>query len=451
MATTTACTQSSYSEHVNPKWVELLDLLGMNTRYVRCCGSELFTAEGTRILDFLSGYGVYGIGHNHPRVIAALKEELDSCGPSMLQSDVPEAAGQLAARLCSLSGGRLNKVFFPNSGSEGIETVIKFCRAQTRRSGMLHADGSFHGMTCGALSLMGGDFWREGFGPLLPDAESVPFGNLPALEEKLRTRRFAGFVIEPVQAESGVLVPDRAHLRGAQELCRRYGTLFVLDEVQTGLHRTGPFLAAHHYGLDPDMVVLAKALSGGLVPVAAVLMTNEICDTVYGTLERAFVHNSTFSENSLAMRAGLAVLDVLEQERLGERAAAAGELLRRRLRETLAGFEMVQEIRGAGLLCAIAFQPPKQLRLRIPFTAFAKIHPGMFGQVVVMRLFREYGVLAQICGHNYLALKLAPPLVIEDAQIEEFVAKMTQLVQFMHSSNSFWSEALRLAGRAVHI
>jgi ornithine--oxo-acid transaminase len=348
-----------YERYVNPQWVRLLDVLRMNVDYVRCVGAELHTANGRRILDFISGYCVHNIGHNHPRVISALKYELDRNGPAMLQSHVSELAGELAARLCDRAGGRLTRAFFCSSASEGIETVIKFTRAHTGRPGILYAAGGFHGLTCGALSLMANPFWKEGFGPLLPDTEAVPFGDLDGLARKLASRRFAAFVVEPVQAESGVLVPPCEYLQGAQALCRRYGALFVLDEVQTGMYRTGPFLAAHHFDVDPDMVVMAKALSGGLVPCAAVLMSSTISDSIYSSLKRAVIHTSTYSENSLAMRAGLATLDVLEQERLGQRAATAGAALRERLTARLSSYEMVGEIRGLGLLNAIEFKAPR--------------------------------------------------------------------------------------------
>jgi ornithine--oxo-acid transaminase len=441
--------ESAYERYVNPQWVRLLDVLQMNVEYARCVGAELHTADGRRILDFISGYCVHNVGHNHPRVIAALKEELDRCGPAMLQSHVSDSAGELAARLCESAGGRLTKAFFASSGSEGVETVLKFARAHTGRRGILYAAGGFHGLTCGALSLMANPFWKEGFGPMLPETEAVPFGEIDELEQKLAMGRFAAFVVEPIQAESGVLVPARDYLQRAQELCRRRGTLFVLDEVQTGMYRTGPFLAAHHFGLEPDMVVMAKALSGGLVPCGAVLMSEAVYASVYSSLRRAVIHTSTYSENSLAMRAGLATLDVLEDERLGARAAAAGEALRERLAARLANREMVGAIRGLGLLSAIEFKAPRQLRLRIPFQAFARIHPAMFGQVVVMRLFRDHGILSQICGNNFMVLKVAPPLVIEDAQLDRYVSAIGAVVDLMHSSGSFWSEALGLVRRVI--
>jgi ornithine--oxo-acid transaminase len=438
-----------YQHYVNPQWVRLLEILRMNVEYVRCRGAELETADGRTIVDFNSGYCVHNTGHNHPRLIAALKQELDAAGPAMLQNHVAELAGSLAARLCGLAGGRLAKVFFASSGSEGVEAVIKFARAHTGRAGILYAAGGFHGLTCGALSLMSDPFWREGFGPLLGDTAAVPFGDVDDLERKLATRSFAAFVLEPIQAEGGVILPPDGYLRNAQLLCRRYGTLFVLDEVQTGLYRTGRFLAAHHFGLDPDMVVLAKALSGGLVPSSAVLMSDSVYASVYSSLRRAIVHTSTYGENSLAMRAGLATLDVLDEERLGERAATAGAELRRKLADRLSGYDMVREIRGLGLLNGIEFGPPRSLRFRVMFETFNKIHPAIFGQILVMHLFRDHDILTQVCGNNFTVLKLAPPLIATDAQLDKLTAAVGNVVELMHRSSSFWSEALGIAQRVI--
>jgi ornithine--oxo-acid transaminase len=438
----------AYADHVNPQWVKLLGLLEMNVSYERCLGAELFTAAGRRIVDFLSGYCVHNAGHNHPAIIDALKEELDRFGPVMLQSNVAELAGELAGRLCGLAGGGLTKVFFASSGSEGVETAIKFARAHTGRVGLLSCDRAFHGLTCGALSLMNGDYWRKGFGPLLPETAFVPFGDLAALEKELATQRYAAFFVEPIQAEGGIRVPGPEYLRDAQALCRRYGTLLVADEVQTGMFRTGPFLASHHFGIKPDMVVLAKALSGGLVPVSAVLMPDEIHRSVFSSFKRSIVHASTFSENSLSMRAGLATLAVLEGERLGERATEVGMELQQKLEEALSGYEMVKEVRGRGLLLGIEFTAPRRFALRAPFEAFTRIHPAMFGQILVMRLFRD-GILTQICGNDFMVLKVAPPLVVTPQQVDEFVSAIHEVVDFAHHPGAFWSEALGLARRAI--
>ena len=440
-----------YADHVNPQWVRLLRLLQMDKEYAHCQGVELTTAEGGKILDFLSGYCVHNTGHNHPYIIDRLHDELRRRGPAMLQSHVPDLAGELAKRLCTLAGGKLRKAFFACSGSEGVESAIKFSRAATGRTGLLYATGAFHGLTCGALSLMDDGFWREKFGPMLSDTAAVPFNDLAALGSRLETKRYGAFFVEPIQSEAGIRLPDSDYLTQAQQLCTRYGALFVLDEVQTGMYRTGRFLAAQHYGVEPDMVVMAKALSGGLIPCSAVLMSDRVYEAVYDSLKRSIVHTSTFSENSMSMRAGLATLDVLEQENLGERALVMGEVLRERLREQLAGYEMVREIRGMGMLSGIEFQAPRQMRLRLPFEAFRHIHQSMFGQVLVMRLYHDHGILTQICGNNFMVLKVAPPLVVSEEQIDKFVAAARDVVESMHGSSSFWTEALGLARRVMNV
>ncbi len=439
----------SYSSHVNPQWVRLLDLLEMNVRYDRCEGTELFTSDGRRILDFLSGFCVYNSGHNHPTIIAALKDELDRKGPFMLQSHVPQLAGVAAQRLCALAGGQLLRALFCSSGSEGVEAVIKFSRMYTKRTDLLYCDGAFHGLTCGALSLMGDPLWKEGFGPLLPGTEAIPFNDLKELERKLMTKKFAAFILEPIQAEAGIRLPEKNYLKEVQRLCHRYGTLFVLDEVQTGVYRTGPFLAAHHYGVEPDMVILAKALSGGLVPVGAVLMSEKISDAVYSSLAKANIHTSTFGENALAMRAVLATLDVLEGERWGERSETLGIQLREGLRAALAPYEMFKAVRGVGMFSGIEWQAPKQLRLRVPFETFKHIHPAIFGQILVMKLFSEKGIIAQICGNEFMVLKVIPPLVTTTDQIDYFVKAMTEVTDMIHTSDAFWKEALGLVRRTI--
>jgi ornithine--oxo-acid transaminase len=443
--------EQRYARAVNPQWTRLLKLLQMNVRYERCLGVELWTSERRRILDFLSGYCVYNLGHNHPAIIDAVKDELDRCGPAMLQSHVPEKAGELAERLCSSAGGNVSKVFFCSSGSEGIEAAIKFAKARTKRDSLLYTEGAFHGLTCGALSLMGDPFWKQGFGTLLPDTQQIPFNNLSVLEQQLRTKKYAAFFVEPIQGEGGIRLPAEDFLSEASSFCKRHGTLLVLDEVQTGFFRTGKFLAAHYYSVQPDMVVLAKAMSGGLIPSGAVLMTDEIYEAIYSSLKRSLIHTSTFSENGLAMRIGLAVLDTLEREDAGIHAAVLGTYMRRRLREVLGEFEMVQEIRGEGLFSGIMFRPPRKVSLRVAYEAFTKIHPAMFGQVLVMRLFRDHGILTQICGNNFMVLKLLPPLVISKAQIDEAIEGIYEVVKLAHSPTAFWTEALGLARRVVNV
>jgi ornithine--oxo-acid transaminase len=442
-------TDQTYAEYVNPQWVKLLSALGLNRVFNRSFGAELFADNGDVYLDFLSGYGVYNVGHHHPHITQELIAELQSQRPSMLQSHVPTLAAQLAARLCQLAGGKMEKVYFGSSGSEGVESAIKFARAFTKRDWILYAEGGFHGLTCGALSLMSNPWWREGFGPMLRETQAVPFGDVEALRKLLATEKYAAYLLEPIQGESGVVVPTREYLQEAQRLCEKHGTLLVIDEVQTGIHRTGPFIASHHFGITPDMVILAKALSGGQIPVGALLMRSDICRSVYSSIDKAFVHASTFSENALAMRAGLATLDVAEQEKLGERSIRLGELLRRELRKRLDRFEMVKEVRGLGLFNAIEFQPPRSLGLKLLYAGFRAAHPGLFGQMVVKALFEQEKVLSQMAGNNYLAIKSLPPLIISEPQLLRYASALENVCELVQSDKAaFWSQGLKIAAKA---
>ena len=442
-------TDEQYAEYVNPQWVRLLSVLGLNKIFRRSFGAELFADNGDVYLDFLSGYGVYNVGHHHPFITQELIAELQSQRPSMLQSHVPTLAAQLAEKLCRLAGGKMEKVYFGSSGSEGVETAIKFARSFTRRDWILYAEGGFHGLTCGALSLMSNPWWREGFGPMLRETQAVPFGDLGAVRKALATEKYAAYIVEPIQGESGVKIPPREYLRETERLCEKHGTLLVIDEVQTGIYRTGPFIASHHFGITPDMVILAKALSGGHVPVGAVLMRSDICRWVYSSIDKAFVHASTFSENALAMRAGLATLHVAAQEDLGERSTRLGEKLRGQLKERLSHFEMIREIRGFGLFNAIEFQPPKSLGLKLLYAGFSKAHPGLFSQMVVKTLFEREKILSQMAGNNYLVIKSLPPLVITEEQIARYASALERVCEMVvHEKAAFWAQGLKIAAKA---
>ena len=445
----TAQTDQQYAHFVNPQWVKLLSVLGLNRPFIKSLGAELFTDNGEVYLDFLSGYGVYNLGHHHPYINQQLIAELSSQRPSMLQSHVPTLAAKLAERLCKKTAGKLGKVYFGSTGSEGVESAIKFSRAFTKRDWILYAEGGFHGLTCGALSLMSNKWWKEGFGNLLQETKGIPFGDLEALRQALKTEKYASLIIEPVQGESGVVVPTREYLQEAQRLCELHGTLLVIDEVQTGIHRTGEFTASEHFGISPDMIILAKALSGGQIPVGALLMRNDISSSVYSSIDKSFVHASTFSENTLAMRAGLATLDVIESENLGQRSVESGEFLRAELKRRLERFEFIDEIRGLGLMNAVVFKTPKSLALRALFATFSKAHPGLFGQMIVSTLFNQHKILSQMAGNNFMAIKIMPPLIITKEQLIRYAEAMESICEtIVNDKAKFWPHGLNIASAA---
>ena len=298
---------------------------------------------------------------------------------------------------------------------------------------------------------MSNAFWKEGFGSLLPNTDSFRTATQKNWSGNCHKEASPHSCSSRSRAEGGVWCRRTDTCSKFRHCASRYQTLFVLDEVQTGLYqdrsipRCPPLWCRAGHGR-----FWPKRSAAGLIPCSAVLMTDAVYDSVYSSLKRALIHTSTFSENSLAMRAGLASLDILEDERLGERAIIAGENFRGALTERLAQYEMVGEICGLGLLNAIEFKAPYSFTRRLAFETFAKIHPAIFGQIVVMRLFRDHGILCQVCGNDFMVLKISPPLVVSDAQIDRFVSAVEQVVQLMHrSSSSFWSEALGIAQRVV--
>jgi ornithine--oxo-acid transaminase len=437
-----------HASHLNEQMVNVLRTIGFDKRYQRGVGQYLYDEHGERYLDLLSGWGVFAVGRNHPTVSEALKTVLDNELPNLLQMGVSALSGILAERLLAFVP-HLDKVFFSNSGTEAVEAAIKFARAATRRPGVVYCSHAFHGLSYGSLSLNGDQIFRAGFGPLLPDCVEVPFNDLAALEQALASRAVAAFFVEPIQGK-GVTMPDDGYLQSAFALCRKYGTLFVADEIQTGLGRTGRFLACEHWGIEPDMVLLAKALSGGHVPVGAVLTHKWIFDKVFNSMVRAVVHGSTFSKNDLAMAAGLATLEVLESERLIERSAQLGERLLHSFEAMSRRHELIRSVRGKGLMIGIEFGPPRSPRLRASWNLLETASSGLFCQLIVIPLFNEHKLLTQVAGHGNHTIKLLPPLVLSEADCGWIERSFDTVIAGAHrTTGAVWKLGKTLVGNAV--
>lgn len=397
---------------LNGQLVRVLRTIGFDRQYVSASGPHLFDGDGNRYLDLLSGFGVFAIGRNHPAVKDALSQVLAADLPNLVQMDVSVLSGLLAERLLALMPG-LDKMFFCSSGAEAVEAAMKFARFATGRSRIVYCAHAFHGLTYGALSINGDDEFRSGFEPLLPECTAIPFNDLRALEAALVRRDVAAFIVEPIQGK-GVNLPDDDYLPEAARLCRKYGTLLVADEVQTGMGRTGRFLAIEHWNVDADMVLLAKALSGGHVPVGAVALKRPIFDRVFDRMDRAVVHGSTFSKTDLAMAAGLATLSVLEDERLIERARIRGQQLMADFEDLRSRHEMLVDVRGKGLMIGIEFGAPGNFKLKVAWRMLDQLEKGLFCQMVIMPLFAQHRIIAQVAGHRMPVIKLLPPYVISD-------------------------------------
>jgi ornithine--oxo-acid transaminase len=438
-----------HSRHINPQFARVLKTIGFDRVYVRASGAYLYDQEGNQYLDFLAGYGMFNIGRNHPKVRSVLKEYLEEELPSLVQLEAPLLSGLLAEKLKSLVPSSLDTVYFTNSGTEGMETAIKFVRCATRRPRILHCEHSFHGLTNGALSLNGEPWFRDGFDPLLPGCEAIPLGDIEALRRELVRGDVGAFVVEPVQGKGVFIAPDE-YLLQAAKLCREHGALFVLDEVQTGFGRTGKLFAREYSGVVPDIMIVSKSLSGGFVPVGAVLTRRAIYDKVFSCMERSVVHSSTFGQGAFAMAAALATLSVIEEEDLVGNAERMGKLLREGLRDLAGRYELIREVRGRGLMIAIEFGRPRSFKLKMGWDLAHKVNAGLFPQAIIIPLLEDHHILTQVAGHDMDVIKLLPPLVITEGDVARFLEAFEVVLQRSHKfPGPIWEVASRLTKFAM--
>ncbi|MFI3195059.1 MAG: aspartate aminotransferase family protein [Methylococcaceae bacterium] len=438
-----------HEQFLNNQMVRVLKTIGYDRHYQKAVGQYLYDQEGTEYLDLLSGFGVFAIGRNHPTVINALKETLTLELPNLVQLDVSVLSGLLAQELLKTTPDNLNKMFFCNSGTEAVEAAIKFARYTTQREKIVFCEHGYHGLTLGSLSLNGETIFREGFGPLLPGCSAVPFNDLSALEAALSQNDVAAFIVEPIQGK-GVNLPDEHYFQEVERLCKKTGTLLVADEVQTGLGRTGKFWAIEHWDVKPDMICMAKALSGGFVPVGGVAMTQKIMDTVYNRMDRAVVHGSTFAKNNMAMAAGLATLHVMTEEKLVENSALLGNDLIHRLNAMSSQYEFLKEARGKGMMIAIEFKQPKSLTLKAAWAMLEAANKGLFCQMITIPLFKEHHILTQVAGHGMNVVKLLPPLNLNRKDCDHIISAFDKAIADTHHvPGSIWELGKNLASHAL--
>lgn len=438
-----------HQRHVNRTLVRVLQTTGFDKVYVKAKGAYLYDADDLDYLDFLSGYGVFNIGRNHPAIKQAIEDVLALDLANMVQMECSLLSGLLAERLSEITPAHLDAVFFANSGTEAVEGAIKFARAATAKTTILSLSGAYHGLSYGSLSATHNAHFRDGFGPFLPGVEAVGFNDLADLERKLQAGNVAAFMVEPIQGK-GVHIPDADFFPQAMRLCRHHGALFIADEVQTGLGRTGKLFGFQHWDLEPDIVTLSKALSGGYVPVAAIITRRQIYQSVFSRLDRCVIHSTTFGGNNLAMACGLATIAVLQEEKLVENAALAGEQLIARLAALKQKHPFIKEVRGKGCMIAIEFHQPEAIKLKLAWKAIHALNKGLFAQLLVTPLLQKHRILTHVAGHNMDVIKILPPLIIGDAEIERFV---TALDEVLDGAKKFpgplWGFGARLAKTAL--
>ena len=418
--------------YLNRQLGRVLQTLGFDRDWVRGTGPYLIDSEGHEYLDLYAGYGVFSLGRNHPDVRADLQTLLASDPPSLPQLGISTLAGMLAQALVRRAPDSIDAALLTSSGTESVEAALKLARAATGRARILYCERGFHGLSYGSLSVNGNAEFRERFGPLLPGCDPVPFGDLEALGRELDRGEVAGFIVEPVQGK-GVYVAPNGYLTGAQELCRAAGALLIVDEVQTGLGRTGRFLALEHWGAEPDMITLSKARSGGYVPVGALLASRAVFDATFDSMENSVIHGSTFGGNDFAAGAGISALKVIEREDLVTRARLLGDLLMELTQPLQERFEIVQEVRGLGLMWGLELGPPSGRTARRVWEAIERRQPGLFAQLVTVPLFRDHRILTQVAGHHMNVIKALPPLTISEADLRRFAGALETVLAEVES------------------
>ncbi len=436
--------------HLNPQLGRILRTLGFDREWASGRGPYLIDRQGDEYLDLLSGYGVFSLGRSHPYVKEQLSRVLAADSANLPQLGVSTLPGVLAEELIARAPAPLDGVVLTSSGTESVETAIKLARAATGRPRILFCERGFHGLTLGSLSVNGNEEFRERFEPLLPACDPVPFGDLDALRGELDRGEVAGFLVEPVQGK-GVNLPPDGYLQAAQQLCRAAGALLIVDDVQTGLGRTGRLFTSDHWGLEPDMVTIAKSLSGGYVPIGAVLASRAVLSAVFDSMERGVVIGSTFGGNDLAAAAGIATLQTIEREGLVERAAQLGDLLLELTRPLVQRFEIVREVRGLGLIWAIELGPPAGRAARRLWDAIERRQPGLFAQLVTVPLFHDHHILTQVAGHHMNVVKALPPLITSDEDIRRFATALEQVLEGAeeHLFRSYASLGFELGRRSL--
>ena len=436
----------TYARHVNPSFIQLLGVLGFGRVMTRASDVWVWDSEGRRYLDCLAAFGSVNLGHNHPKLIARLHELLDEQVMHFCLTGPAAGAAALAEGLARRLAAPLEISLFASSGAEAVEAGLKLARAATGRSDFLYCEGGFHGTTLGTLSVMGAARLREPFEPLLAGCHRIAFGDLDALDAALKAHKPAAFLLEPLQAEGGIVLPPQGYLRAAQALCTARGTLLVLDEIQTGLGRTGTLFAHQAENMVPDVLCLAKALSGGIAAVSVAVTSRALFDKAYGKSDRFDLHGSTFQGNALSCAAALKTLELIDEEDLVARSAERGAQLLSGLQARLRGHPLVKEVRGRGLLVGIEFGPTGSSWLdKVAPSLVDKVSEGMFGQWVAVKML-EAGILCQPSSSRWNVLRLEPPLTIASEEIDMVVETLGKILDEYRSIAPIVADVTRRAG-----
>ena len=410
-----------YKKYFNPSFELILELAEFDAIYDKADGTTVY-ADGQSYLDFLGGHGAVGISHNHPEILASIQKVMGR--PNILQAALSPLTAALAKNLALITPGDLEKSFFCNSGAEAVEGALKIARAATGRKKIIYTENSFHGKTFGALSATGKEKYRAPFTPLIPGFEAVPFGDSQALEQKLSQSEAAAFIVEPIQGEGGIILPPQGYLKEVERICRKYRTLLIMDEIQTGLGRTGKMFACEYEDVEPDVICLAKALGGAAVPMGAYVVTDKVWQRAYGGIDRCLIHTTTtFGGTAWGCAAALATINVLcrDSSRLIHEAKDKGEYFLTELKK-VDKFDVIKETRGKGLMIGVEFNQPRIAKGKIN-----QLFKEYFAQLVVSQLRNNYNVLSVYTLNNPNVIRFMPPLTVNKEDIAYTVSSLEKL------------------------
>ncbi len=395
-----------YREYLNPSLARLMKFSGYNAVEWSGEGAVVRDIDGNEYLDFAGGYGVFSLGHRHPKVMAAVEEQLRRM-PLSAKVFFNKPLADLAEILGAASPGDLKYSFICNSGTEAVEGAIKLARMATGKTQILSTVNSFHGKTMGSLSASGRDLFKIPFEPLIPEFIHVPYGDAGAIRGAI-TEHTAAVILEPIQGEGGIIVPPDEYLPSVRKTCNEHGILLIADEIQTGLGRTGRLFAVEHWNVTPDIMTLAKALGGGVMPIGAFLGTPAVWEAFK---PHPLIHTSTFGGNPLACAAGIAAMNVIRDEKLCENSTIQGEYLLLVLRKIQACYpDIIAEVRGKGLMVGVEMTEEK------------------YGGTVIMEMARRR-VIGVYTLNKPKVIRFEPPLIVSRNQIDQAAAAFEAAVK----------------------
>lgn len=426
--------RENYREYINSSAVQLLSLLDFDKHFVKAEGTKVYDEDGNEYIDFLGGYGALNVGHNNSEILKEIQKVIGL--PNILQASIYNLAGVLARNLAIITPGDLKRTFFANSGAEAVEGALKLAKIASGKSKIVYCLNSFHGKSFGALSVTGREKYQRPFKPLLPETYPIPFGDEKALEDALKMGDVAAFILEPIQGEGGIIVPPKGYLKKVRELCDKYGVYLIVDEIQTGFGRTGFMFACEEEGVVPDIMCFAKSIGGGIMPIGGYITKEEIWKKAYGSIDKAFLHTSTFGGNTIACAAGVTTIKYIIENDLPKKAGEKGEYLLKRLNDLKEKYPVIKEVRGKGLMIGIEFEEPKGILNTITAGKLSEVSKEYFASLVAGKLMNEHRIITAYTLNNPNVIRLEPPLTISYGELDRLV---NALEDIFNKNSSFLS------------